>query len=421
MRATFVRTLVELAEEDERIVLLTGDLGFTVVEPFAERFPDRFFNVGVAEQNMLGVATGLAEAGFVPFVYSIATFATLRSYEFMRNGPVLHRLPVRIVGVGGGLEYGMNGLTHYALEDIAVMRAQPGMTVLAPADFRAGSHGAAREPARARGPIYFRLGKNETQTVPGLDGRLRLGAVEQIGAGRDVAIVATGSIALQAAAAVELLKSQGRRARLVVAACLSPAPADGARRRRFATSRSRSRSRRTTSSGGLGSLVSEVVAESGLRCRVVRCGVRGTPGRRSGARRFLNDAHGLSAEAIALTAIEALDRRDRAAGHRSSPDEEAERGHRVLPGRTGDPGHVRPPDARRSARSASTTRSSSSTTPARTTRARSSTELAASTRASSSSTTRGTSAPRAPSRAACASPPATPRSCSTATCRTRRS
>ncbi len=126
MRATFVRTLMELAEEDERIVLLTGDLGFTVVEPFAERFPGRFFNVGVAEQNMLGVATGLAEAGYVPFAYSIATFATLRSYEFVRNGPVLHRLPVRVVGVGGGLEYGMNGLTHYALEDIALMRAQPG-------------------------------------------------------------------------------------------------------------------------------------------------------------------------------------------------------------------------------------------------------------------------------------------------------
>ena len=96
---------------DERIVLLTGDLGFTVFEPFAERFPDRFFNVGVAEQNMVGVATGLAEAGFIPFVYSIATFATLRPYEFIRNGPVLHRLPVRIVGVGGGLEYGTNGFT----------------------------------------------------------------------------------------------------------------------------------------------------------------------------------------------------------------------------------------------------------------------------------------------------------------------
>ena len=99
-------------EDDERLVLLTGDLGFMVVEPFAERFPGRFFNVGVAEQNMVGMATGLAEAGYVPFVYSIATFAALRSYEFIRNGPVLHDLPVRIVGVGGGLDYGPNGLTH---------------------------------------------------------------------------------------------------------------------------------------------------------------------------------------------------------------------------------------------------------------------------------------------------------------------
>ena len=308
MRATFIRTLVELAEEDERIVLLTGDLGFTVVEPFAERFPDRFFNVGVAEQNMLGVATGLAEAGFVPFAYSIATFATLRSYEFVRNGPVLHHLPVRIVGVGGGLEYGMNGLTHYALEDIAVMRTQPGMTVLAPADFRAGSDGADRETETVPGPIYFRLGKNETETVPGLDGRLRLDGVEQIGAGRDVAIVTTGSIAHEAAAAVELLEAQGWRSRLVVAACLSPLAHEGARHRAAKRPRSWSRWRRTTSSGGLGSLVSEVVAESGLGCRVVRCGVAGLPDS-VGSEAFLNEAHGLSASGDRTSRrIEALDR-----------------------------------------------------------------------------------------------------------------
>lgn len=310
MRATFVRTLVELAEEDERIVLLTGDLGFTVVEPFAERFPDRFFNVGVAEQNMVGVATGLAEAGYVPFAYSIATFATLRSYEFVRNGPVLHRLPVRIVGVGGGLEYGMNGLTHYALEDIAVMRAQPGMTVLAPAD-----HEQARAALIASrdvpGPVYFRLGKNETQTVPGLHGRLRLGAVEQIGSGRDVAIVATGSIAHEAVAAVELLEARGWHARLVVAACVSPAPTDA-----LAGALRGTRLAVTVEahylSGGLGSLVSEVVAGAGLGCRVVRCGVADLP-ETVGSEAFMNDAHGLSATAIARTAIEALEPRDKAA------------------------------------------------------------------------------------------------------------
>src|SRR5215208_3716979 len=98
MRHDLVRTLIRFAEADPRIVLLTADIGFRVLEPFAERFPDRFFNAGVAEQNMVGVATGLAEAGYRPFVYSIATFATLRPYEFIRHGPVLHHFPVRVVG-----------------------------------------------------------------------------------------------------------------------------------------------------------------------------------------------------------------------------------------------------------------------------------------------------------------------------------
>jgi len=303
VRATFVRALVELAEDDERIVLLTGDLGFTVVEPFAERFPRRFFNVGVAEQNMIGVATGLAEAGFVPFTYSIATFATLRSYEFVRNGPVMHHLPVRVVGVGGGLEYGMNGLTHYALEDIAVMRVQPGMTVLAPADFRQ-ARTALLETRAVTGPIYFRLGKNETETVPGLEGRLRLDGVEQIGAGRDVAVVTTGSIAHQAAAAVHLLEAHGSSSRLIVAACLSPSPA-GALAEALRDVSLVVTVEAHYLSGGLGSIVSEVVAECGLRCRVVRCGVARLPDV-VGSEAFLNEAYGLSAGAIARTALTAL-------------------------------------------------------------------------------------------------------------------
>src|SRR5438132_5331459 len=122
MRRTFVQTLADLAAQDPRIVVLTGDLGFMALEPFSERFAERFLNVGVAEQNMVGMATGLAEAGFIPFVYSIATFAALRPIEFIRNGPVLHRLPVRIVGMGMGFEYGHAGHTHHAVEDVAALR-----------------------------------------------------------------------------------------------------------------------------------------------------------------------------------------------------------------------------------------------------------------------------------------------------------
>ena len=134
VRAAFCAPCWRSPSRDERIVLLTGDLGFSVLEPFAERFPDRYFNVGVAEQNMIGMATGLAEAGFIPFVYSIVTFASLRGYEFIRNGPVRHRLPVRIIGIGGGFEYGHAGASHHGVEDIGVMRLQPGTLVFAPAD-----------------------------------------------------------------------------------------------------------------------------------------------------------------------------------------------------------------------------------------------------------------------------------------------
>jgi len=134
MRRTFIAALLELARREPRVLLLTADLGYSVVEPFAEALPDRFFNVGVAEQNLVGVATGLAEAGFVPFVYSIAAFASMRPYEFIRNGPIAHRLPVRVIGVGGGFDYGTAGFTHHALEDVGILRVDPGITVVAPAD-----------------------------------------------------------------------------------------------------------------------------------------------------------------------------------------------------------------------------------------------------------------------------------------------
>ena len=182
MRATFVATIAELAAQDERILLLTGDLGFMALEPFSERFPDRFFNAGVAEQNMVGLATGLAEAGYIPFVYSIVTFASLRPYEFIRNGPILHQLPVRIVGVGGGFEYGTAGTSHHGLEDIGVMRIQPGITVIAPADAQQ-TRTALAATYDLPGPIYYRLGKDDKAVVPGLDGRFALGEAEMIGDG----------------------------------------------------------------------------------------------------------------------------------------------------------------------------------------------------------------------------------------------
>ncbi len=296
MRNEFVNELVKLAEADERVMLLTGDLGFMVLEEFEQRFPDRFINCGVGEQNMLGVATGLAEAGFVPFAYSIATFATLRPYEFIRNGPALHELPVRIVGVGGGFDYGHNGVTHFALEDYAVMRTQPRVTTVAPADApqaRAALHATAELP----GPVYYRVSKRGDE-VPGLDGHFELGRLSVVREGGDVAIFAIGSIAHEATAAADLLAERGIKATVALVPSFNPSPIE-----EIAALLEEMPAALTVEAayrdGGLGSLVAETIAERGIACRLLRAGVTRMPGGETGSQRFLEDRHGLTAPHLA--------------------------------------------------------------------------------------------------------------------------
>jgi transketolase len=296
MRNAFVSALGDLARDDPRVMLLTGDLGFNVLEPFAERFPERFVNVGVAEQGMIGLATGLAEAGFVPFVYSIGTFATLRSYEFIRNGPLLHSLPVRIVGVGAGLDYGHNGITHYALEDIAVMRAQPDMAILAPAD-PAQAIAAVHASSAIAGPVYLRVGRSSA-IVPGLEGSFSLGRLELLGRGTDLAIVALGSMAVEAVHAQELLEAQGIGATVAVVSSVRPAPVEDllgllGEVPLAVTVEAHYKS------GGLGSLVAETIAEHGLGCRLVRRAVEIMPRGITGSSQYLNEALNLSARSLA--------------------------------------------------------------------------------------------------------------------------
>lgn len=303
MRSAFASALLELAAHDERVVLLTGDLGFGVLEPFAERFPDRFINVGVAEQNMVGLATGLAEAGYTPYVYSIATFASMRAYEFVRNGPILHDLPVRVVGVGGGMDYGHNGMTHYAVEDAGIMRVQPGIAVIAPADPQQ-TRAALPIVQQLQGPAYLRLGK-ESEAVPGLGGRFALGRAETIGSGHDVALVALGGMGSAAVKAAELLAAEGIEARVVIVASLNPAPVDDLAEQ-LADVRVALSAEAHYVNGALGSLVAETIAERGIACRLVRAGLRTTPVGESGSRTHLYDRHGLSPAQLASAASTAL-------------------------------------------------------------------------------------------------------------------
>jgi transketolase len=260
--------------------------------------------MGVAEQNMVGLATGLAESGFIPFVYSIATFVTLRPYEFIRNGPILHQLPVRIVGVGGGMEYGCCGTSHHGLEDIGMMRLQPGITVIAPADHQQ-AYAAFLATWDLSGPVYYRLGKDDRTTVPGLNGRFELGQAQSIREGKDLLIISMGSVTSEAVAAAEMLKANGITCMVMVLSSLNPAPIID-----LINAISQFQVALTVEEhyvvGGIGSLVSEVVSEHKLNCRVIRCGVKHTPKGLTGSQGYLRSVHQLSREALFDTGLRAV-------------------------------------------------------------------------------------------------------------------
>jgi transketolase len=294
MRKQFVSTLTELANADDRIVLLTADLGFMVLEPFAQRHPSRFFNVGVAEANMISLAAGMASEGYIPFCYSIATFASMRGYEQFRNGAVLHRLPVRIVGIGGGFPYGSAGVTHHALEDIALMRVQPGVGIVAPADDAQVDRVLRDHYARPE-PIYLRLAK-ETESHPELGGRFRWGRLETIGEG-DTVIVAIGSMTGVALEAQRQLLAEGISTVVAVAASIAPAPTDDLIKL-LQSKRACITVEDHRLTGGIGSLVAETIADHALGVRLIRCGVSDPPDATSGSEEFLRRRNGLDVQGL---------------------------------------------------------------------------------------------------------------------------
>ncbi|HYZ85785.1 MAG TPA: transketolase C-terminal domain-containing protein [Bryobacteraceae bacterium] len=214
MRTAFIRSLVELAKQDERIWLVCGDLGYSVLEEFATAFPKRFLNAGVAEQNMTGIAAGLALSGKIPFTYSIANFPVMRCFEQVRNDVCHHNLPVKIVAVGGGLSYGTAGYTHYAVEDLAVMRALPHMTVVAPGD-PIETKLATRAIAEHPGPCYLRLGKAGEPVVHQSDPPFRLGESILVREGRHAAILCTGGALRMSVDAANALSRDGYDVRVL--------------------------------------------------------------------------------------------------------------------------------------------------------------------------------------------------------------
>ncbi len=300
MRNSFIHKLIELAEKDEKIVLLTGDLGFSVLEPFAEKFPKRFYNVGVSEQNMVAIATGLAEAGFIPFTYSIATFSVLRPFEFIRNGPLLHKLPVRVVAIGAGYEYGSLGTTHHLIEDIALMRSQHGMEIVIPVDGDQAKN-ALEATYKMNKPVYYRLGKDEKIKVPELSGKFDKNEFRSISYGNDVLMVSLGPVSTEAVKALENMKKSGINGTVLFIDFISDNTHAkllefiGNKFSKIITIEDHS------INGGIGSIVAEVISENSIRAKLKRLGCNRPEDGVFGERLFMYQKFGFDAEGILRT------------------------------------------------------------------------------------------------------------------------
>ncbi len=228
MRTAFVEGLLEAAKDRADIVLLTADLGFSVLEKFRDALPAQYLNVGVAEQNMMGIAAGLADLGKTVFTYSIANFPTMRCLEQVRNDVCYHGYPVRVVSVGGGLTYASQGYTHHGVEDIGVMRALPGMVVIAPGD-PAEAAAATKALCTLPGPAYLRLGKAGEPKVHAGPIDFAIGKAIRLVDGGDVTLVSTGGMLVHAMETAERLRGDGISCRVLSMHTVKPLDADAIR------------------------------------------------------------------------------------------------------------------------------------------------------------------------------------------------
>ncbi|MEW5864877.1 MAG: transketolase C-terminal domain-containing protein [Pseudomonadota bacterium] len=213
MRNAFADEITRIGREDERVVLLSGDIGNKLFDRFKEAAPGRFYNCGVAEANMMGVAAGMALCGLRPVVYTITPFTTTRCFEQIRVDVCYHRAPVVIVGTGSGLSYADLGPTHHSLEDLAILRTLPEMTVLAPAD-SIELRLALRQALRLNRPVYMRIGKKGEPLVHAQEPEFEIGRAITVRGGTDVCLIGTGVMVAVVLDAAKLLAQRGVSARV---------------------------------------------------------------------------------------------------------------------------------------------------------------------------------------------------------------
>ncbi|MBT3379004.1 MAG: transketolase [Lentisphaerae bacterium] len=298
MRTLFNKVLVDIAKDDPRIWMILADIGYGEIEPFRDTFPERWYNCGVAEQNMTGVACGVAMEGNIAITYSIANFPTLRCLEQIRNDVCYHNANVKIVIIGGGLAYGPLGVSHQATEDIAIMRALPNMVVFCPCDFGEAEAGVHAMIAHD-GPFYYRCGYKKEPDVheEGID--FEIGKGIQVRDGTDATIFFTGTVGNQATLAAEALEKQGIHCRVVSLHTVKPID------REIIVKAAQETGGIVTVeehqlAGGLGSAVAEVLCDEGVvPGKFLRIGLPDVYVSKVGTHEWLLDQYGLSAPRIA--------------------------------------------------------------------------------------------------------------------------
>jgi transketolase len=306
-RLAYGRALVSLGEANPDVVVLEADLGkSTHTYLFGERFPERYFEIGIAEANMMGMAAGLASAGKVPYASTFCIFASLRACEQVRNSIAYPRLNVKIVATNAGAEIGADGVTHQAIEDMAVMRAIPNMTVIAPSDPVVTTH-IVHRVAEYDGPVYVRIGRQPTPTLYPEDQEVEVGRAIVAREGDDVTLVAVGNMVCRSLMAAEMLATEGVSARVLDMHTVKPidvgALVDAARETGCVVT-----AEDHNVLGGLGGAVAEVL---GGQCPVpvVRVGLQDTFAQ-SGDWQELLEYYGLTAEGIAAAARKAIAARE---------------------------------------------------------------------------------------------------------------
>jgi transketolase len=297
MRDAFIAALSELADDDSSIVLVNGDLGFGVLTDFIRNWPSQYINAGVAEQNMTAVACGMALEGARSYTYSIANFTTLRCLEQLRNDVCYHEADVTAVSIGGGFSYGQLGMSHFATEDLAILRALPNMTVVAPSDPWQAFE-LTKQLHRRGGPTYLRIDKDKAG-LPADPGSVTLGKVRTVQLGNDAVIFSIGGILVEALAAAKLLEAEGISVEIIDVHTLKPLDTEGvvAAATKFGVVVT---VEEHNVIGGLGGAIAEVCLEAGVAIKAFhRIGIKDLFPTVVGDQRYLRAQYGLDALAIA--------------------------------------------------------------------------------------------------------------------------